>query len=201
MDAMLKQQNGQTLVEVVIAIAILAFAMAAAGALATVTTRSSTESGRRTQADALANREMESLRSLQESLVEAPGSQDTLYGYLRSPQNDTLSSGSGCFQFVMHRDQSTPTGWNTEAPDSVDTPIKFTGSDFNNPDAFEGYSNFSRLIKLCTSRTWNAEQNRYESSNHIYDTEVLVIWREADDVPRKVRFRSIIATPEHADGG
>lgn len=200
MRGVMKQQNGQTLVEVIVAVAILAFAMAAAGALATTTTRSSTEAGRRTQAAALASRETESIRSLRDMLAErGSGQDDTLHEYL-TDNPDVLERGD-CFYFVMRRDESSDTGWATVRPGSRNQTIRYTNNDFSDPGAFEGYENFSRVNTLCQAREYKATEHRYRKSEHIFDMEIYITWNEADNVPRDLTFRNAIITPEHADNG
>lgn len=190
-------QNGQTLVEVVVAIAILAFAMAAAGTLATTTTRSSTEAGRRTKAAALATREAESVRNLQDTLAQRDDNPDTLYDYLQG-NNDVYRSGD-CFQFAMRQDEDEETGWTTLRPSPPDAPIQFTEDDFDNPDGFRGYANFNRLVTLCLAQEYNAQSGQYRSSQHMYDMEIDVTWTESDDVQRELIFRNAIKTPSHVD--
>lgn len=190
-------QNGQTLVEVVIAIAILAFAMAAAGTLATATTRSSTEAGRRTKAAALATREAESVRNLRDTLAQRSDDPDTLYDYLRG--NSDVHRSGDCFQFVMRQDEDEETGWTTLRPSPPDTPIQFTEDDFDNPDGFRGYDNFSRLITLCLGQEYDAKSGQYRSSQHMYDMEIDLTWTEADDIQRELIFRNAIKTPSHVD--
>lgn len=102
-----KNQSGQTIIEVTVALALLALAISSAGALATTSARITSEAGRRTQATALAVKELESLRVYRDtSLSPLP----------------TSSDNSGCSSYIL----TLPNALTSQA-----TPVAYTGSTYS----------------------------------------------------------------------
>lgn len=195
-------QAGQTLVEVIIAIAVLALAMGSAGSLAATSTRVTTESGRRTQATALASREAEALRSLRDRLAESTAPPRTLFQYFNSSGADVDSNGSGCYSFVMAEDGSHATGWRTESTGGYNAPLSYGTSDFNfggggGNTSIEGVENYKRVVRACRSRDFVADSG-YTGSEYLFDIEVRVYWAESGGPDRQLIYRTMLSTPKGA---
>ncbi|MEX0749095.1 MAG: prepilin-type N-terminal cleavage/methylation domain-containing protein [Candidatus Saccharimonadales bacterium] len=196
-----KDQTGLTLIEVVIAIALLAIAMAASGALATSTTRLTTESGRRTQATALAMRELETLRNHRDGLAERGGGESTLLITDLLANVPAQGSGSRCFSFVVVGDEESDTGWRLEPTSSYQEPTAYQQSDFASGGDYVGFDNFERVIELCETEEYSVDlvdgvaQGGYQTSQFLYDVEVRVLWQEAGPPRRELVYRSVLSTP------
>jgi hypothetical protein len=129
-------EQGQTLVDLMIALALLALASASAGALATASAHLDTESGQRSQAVALAEREVEGLRDYRQNQELAN---------VTGPTFATMwtNCSAGC---VMNR---AGNAW-TLTPEAAYTPYSGAGGT-NGGDASLGtatYGGFSRLITI-----------------------------------------------------
>lgn len=188
-------QSGQTLVEVSIAIAVLALAFVSAGALATTTIRTTTESGRRTQATALATRELESLRTLQIGLAEQSSDPNTL---LEELEDKNITQNGNCYSFTMQRDTSVPSGWRFEGTTSYGSLIAYQSADFSGGDFPPNYENFARVVLLCRADDVIAAgggSTSTSTSEFLYDVAVTVQWREASQEKRQLTYRTVLSTP------
>lgn len=179
-------QRGTTLVDLIIAIALLAMAVAAAGIFATAATRIGSEAGRRTQATALASRELEGLRSYRDFLLKDgqpwpfQGDQGS-----RDPQD--------CEKFVMRRAGS---GWQMQRVTSGG-PVPYTARDENNDTQYEEqFGDFSRLVTACDAPEYQpgaAAPGNYSGANsNIKRIEAKVYWQEQNGQIREVSFDTVM---------
>lgn len=194
-------QSGLTLIEVVIAIALLAIAMAASGALATSTVRLTTESGRRTQATALAMRELEALRSHRDGIAERSSGENVSLIADLDEAVPPQGSGPRCYTFVMKHDDESGTGWRFEATSSYRATVAYETDDFSTSGEYAGYDNFQRMVELCETEEYRVElndgvaQGGFQASDLLYDVAVTVQWAEAGPPMRELVYRSVLSTP------
>lgn len=194
-----QNQAGQTLVEVVIAIAVLALAMGSAGSLAATSTRVTTESGRRTQATALAAREAEALRNLRDALSVRTTDPRTLRQYFESnPGRSTAGGAPGCRSFVMAETIAGFGGWITVPTASYGQPVDFNANGFGPHMSIEGMENYSRVITVCPGEDYDSVDDNFSPSEHLYDVSVRVTWTESGGPERELTYRTMLATPRGA---
>ena len=178
----LKKQSGQTMVDLVVAMALLSMAVSSAGALATTSSRVGGEAGRRTQATALATRELEGLRNLRDTS-------------LRVSQSD-WPFAAGCQYFVMARQGAN---WTMQPRQNTNDLKAYDPADDNNDTQYDtsqrpgGLGSFRRIVRACDGRDYNANSGSY-STNNIADVkliEVIVAWDEDKD-SRQVELHTVL---------
>ena len=174
-------QKGQTMVDLVMAFALLSLATTSAGVLATTSARVGGEAGRRTQATALATRELEGLRTLRDTLQRS--GQGNLWDYIQ-----VAGTSSTCKTVIVRRDSSD--SWSTAAP----TNNTHTAYSANDEEGFDKWSPFRRMVTICPGRDYNADISSYPDSNEVYHVLVEVAWDEGHNVERKVSFTTILTT-------
>lgn len=193
-----QNQRGQTLIEVIIAIAVLALAMGSAGSLAATTTRVATESGRRTQATALASREVEALRDHRDRLAENTNPPRTLHQYFASTPGATTTNADDCHSFTMREDGTSATGWSTESTPAFGNDVAYAGTDFAANTDIEGVENYSRVVIVCPGEDHDADTGQFSISEHLYDVAVTVFWSESGGPQRQLTYRTMLSTPRGA---
>lgn len=165
------KQDGVTLIDVMIAMALLAFAVASAGILASSSARVGNEAGRRSQASALANQEIEALHNYRDRM----GSTGAEFF------SSSVSCGSGVGYYMIN----TGGVWSMSA--AVNTPQPYAASEFL--DAATSKVDYARMFKLCDD---GADFN-------VKNVEVSVYWNEPNgpliagsNYNRRVLLRSIL---------
>lgn len=184
-------QRGQTLVDLVVALALLSSSVASAGILSTASSRSSDEGGRRSQATALADRELEGLRSLRD---QAEHGADDSVGWSQTPPFDVNS----CRQVTLRQAGILPE-INWVIADAAPTaPQAYINTDFVpiNGDAY--LTAFKRMVRLCPTndfRQANTDMTVTKSAPaipHAFTVVVTVTWDEANG-PRQVVLKSLLS--------
>jgi type II secretory pathway pseudopilin PulG len=134
-----REESGQTLVDLMIALALLSFAAASAGGLSTLTSRVNSESGRRSQAVALAAREVEAIRNYRDTGLAKGTNWDSMF---------PVTSGD-CDTFYLTFDSST-NSWVYNPASTV--PVSYTTTtDFPQASSAAVYEGFYRIAKACTA--------------------------------------------------
>lgn len=178
---LIKDQSGTTLIDLIVAIALLAIAITSAGAFASAGARAGNEAGRRTQATALASRELEGLRAAVDVNQR---------GNWPFPLSATSRDSAGCETFVMRRSGD---GWALAAAATAQT---YAAADENgNPDYDNIYSTFSRLVTACDSRDFNPTNPPGLSGSRsplVKRVEVRVYWQEARGPQREASFNTVL---------
>ena len=178
---LIKDQKGQTMVDFVVAFALLSLGTASAGVLATTSARVGGEAGRRTQATALATRELEGLRTHRDTLQRT--GQANLWDSVQASGVDP-----NCKTLIVRRDSSD--AWSTLAPNN-NLPTAYTAAD---EEGFDKWSTFRRMVTLCRGHDYDADVSSYPSSNDVYHVKAEVVWDEGHNVERKVSFTTILTT-------
>ena len=166
------------------ALALLALVIVSSTVLFNTSTRLNTESGRRTQALALANQELEALR---------------FYRDEQRRQNSNWATsmppvGSGCANFVMeevgdgngNKRYIIKTGLIEEAGQST-----LHQSYPPSQDSFSG--TFRRLGTMCASREYDPLIRQYVSSDQVRTVEIELVWEEASAPIRTSKVTTIIS--------
>lgn len=164
-----KNEKGQTLVDLVISIALIALSVTAAGALASTSSRNGGEAGRRSQATALATREMEAVRNYRDNLTR-----------LGRPFSQ-LSPGN-CRNFYMRKVAGSvdQTGWQLI---NTSSPVAYSNATAGEV-GYDSYSSFSRIVRVCSTSVLTPNQK---------NIHVIVSWDEGHGPKREVTFKSVIA--------
>ena len=188
-------QRGQTLVDLVVALALLSSSVASAGILSTASSRSSDEAGRRSQATALADRELEGLRSIRD--VAEHGADDTI-GWTATPPFDV----SSCHQVTLKQVVTVSgTGWTIADHTAVaNTPEAYAQFDFvpalTTPSSYK--TAFKRLVRLCPTNEYKQAdstrtvQQTTPSIAHAFTVAITVSWDEANGT-RQVVLNSLLS--------
>ncbi len=167
------RQEGQTMIDLMVALTLLALALASAGALATSASRSGNEAGRRTQATMLAGRELDAFRNYRDSVAK-----------LGQPwagiPSGNCNPGSGA-SFIMQRGTANGSGWNLIVP-SDGNPVAYSNSD---ESGFATYNGFTRLITVCDQpsnvNSKTVQVNVYWDENngqrHVTFSTMITNWR------------------------
>ena len=165
-------QRGQTMVDLVVSMALLSSAVASAGLLSTTSARVNTEAGRRSQATALADRELEAVRDFRLASEKTGTTWDTMWpGF----------SGTGCTSFYMQRSGDN---WNP-IPAGVLTPYTSANAGETDPKFDNEYSNFSRLITMCDG------SGIHSGLSNAVEVTVTEQWGESNG-QRKVQERTVL---------
>ncbi|MFI5240538.1 MAG: hypothetical protein ACHQUB_02420 [Candidatus Saccharimonadia bacterium] len=188
-----KLEKGQTLIDVIIAMALLSSTVASAGAISTLSSRVGDEAGRRSQAMALAERDLEGLREYRAEVMLTPGKT-----WADVFTNAVDSSGNPCTSnFVMQVDA---TGWkpalcglghvstfaNAEA-----SAVSYSGVnilDTIDPSIAVNYQAFSRLD--IVQQNVNPATGVTDPNSEI--VEVIVVWNEGNGM-RSVQLNTVLA--------
>lgn len=190
-------QSGQTLVDLVVALALISSTVASAGVLSTTSNRVARDAGHRTEAMALAVREMEGLRSYRDTFERNGVDWNTTLLGVPLPN---------CSNFVMTLvGNTTVPGSDWTATDiHSTTPVSYdpTRRGFDGGDATLAakYEGFSRSITTCPAYDYQQTDfnlpnpsgplNRV-SSSHIRTVVVTVQWLEGNRT-NSVTQRSMI---------
>ncbi len=173
-------QSGQTLVDLVVALALISSSVASAGVLSTSANRVARDAGHRTEAMALAAREMEGLRSYRDTFVRNGVAWDSTLLGVALP---------ACSNFVM---TLSGTDW-TPSPPITTTPVSYDrsrgGLDGGDATLAAKYDGFSRSITTCPA--YDYQQTDYTQPNptgqlnrvastHIRTVVVTVQWLEGN---------------------
>lgn len=177
-------QRGQTMVDLIVALALVSAAVTSSGLLATTSARVNTEAGRRSQATALADREIEAIRdyrtqSEKNGLAWESGA-SVMWPSLRT-------SGDNCISFEVKRTGSTWALQNVHAPGGSGTPLAYTAA--NAGETSGGlydteYSAFSRVDTVC-------DVSAKLGTTNTVSVKVLEEWQEANGT-RQVEERTIL---------
>lgn len=167
-------QRGQTMVDLVVSLALLSSAVASSGLLATTSARVNTEAGRRSQATALADRELEAVRDYRLTSEKAGTTWDNMWPNF---------SGSGCTSFYMQRSGDD---WNPVAV-SAGSFTGYTSANAGETDAkFDNeYSSFSRLVSMCDG------SGIHSGLSNAVEVTVTEEWNESNG-QRKVQERTVL---------
>lgn len=180
-------EGGQTLVDLIVALALLSAAVAGAGWLSTTTAQVNAEAGRRSQATALASRELEGLRAMRDT-AELSGGWAT-----------SVLAQNGCHTYVMHLNQVTRL-W-TAVPAATPQPYTAAssgGSSLPQSNFNADYSRFSRLTKLCSANDYQqpgsppAGNVTASSSSSVLTVTEVVQWTEAHGPTRQVTMNTML---------
>ena len=184
-------QRGQTLVDLVVALALLSSSVASAGILSTTSSRSSNEAGRRSQATALADRELEGLRSIRDQTEH--GADPAVGWTATAPFNSSV-----CHEVTLKQSGTLPSvSW---IPTTVTAPQAYAATDF--VPSLTGTSPyqaaFKRMVRLCPT-------NEYQQANanmtvaklspatpHAFTVAVTVTWDEGNGT-RQVVLNSLLS--------
>lgn len=185
-------QRGQTLVDLVVALALLSSSVASAGILSTASSRSSNEAGRRSQATALADRELEGLRSIRDQTEH--GADPAIGWTATAPFNSSV-----CLDVTLKQSGTLPSvSW---IPTTVTAPQAYVATDF--VPSLTGTSPyqtaFKRMVRLCPT-------NEYQQANanmtvaklspaatpHAFTVAVTVTWDEGNGT-RQVVLNSLLS--------
>ncbi len=178
MAALKTNQSGQTLVELVVALALMAMSITSAAALASVSSKTSGEAGRRSQAVALADREMEALRAYRDSELRDTA---TFLDGITGCANDQAH------QWIMRPSVAGPGGWSKA---TVASPTAYssgaldgTSLDINGNSVNFGqiYSSYSRMLTICDAN----------GDSHTKNVQVQVNWTESNGT-RQVIERTVL---------
>jgi type II secretory pathway pseudopilin PulG len=185
-----KSQSGQTLVDVIIGFALMSSSIASAGVIATTSSRTNAEAGRRSEAMALAQREIEGLRIVRDTSERGTSGWTPL-----SANNST------CNTFTIYRSGSAWSIGGTGGA-NADGLVPFTAANTGENSAFETQNNlFRRLITACPATDY-AQSDATSlnpngplvgtASTKVYNITVTVKWPEgAGD--KQVTVRSIMS--------
>ncbi len=169
-----QDQAGQTLVDLIVSMALLSLAVASTGAVATTANKVTTESGQKSQATALATREIEAFRTYRDTHALANEDWAT---YM--PPAGTAADGAGCTQFYMRR---TGTRW-TAIPAA--SPIVYDSANSGEPgdETFDNtYKTFDRIMKLCPT-----------GEDKVMSVDATISWQVGTGPHRTVTLRTLIA--------
>ena len=178
----LKGQTGQTMIDVGVAMALMALAVGSAGTLATTAARVGGEAGRRTQATALATRELEALRS-----------------YRDTQQATTWPFQAGC-QFYTMRQQGEDWQAVPVSPSGSNYPRDYlqaytAADEASSPNFTAASEGFSRVIKMCSGRDFDVNSQAYlptvNTNPNVKNVEVIVRWEEGNG-SRDVKFHTVL---------
>lgn len=177
---MTKDNRGVTIIEVVMAIAILALVIVTAVSLFNSSTRLNSESGRRTQAVSLVNREVELLRLYRDDLRRTRTTWST----------GMPSVAGGCVNFVM---QETPVGGETRI-DLVTGLMQEAGETTIHQSYGSPYQGFRRVGIMCSGTEYDPESGTtiYNSSD-VRTVQIEVTWEEANGPSRTTRATTVIS--------
>jgi len=179
-------QSGQTLVDLVVALELLSSSVASAGILSTTSSRSSDEAGRRSQATALADREIEGLRSLRD---QTEHSADGTVGWTATvPFNATA-----CTQVTL---KQSGTGW-IVANAAATVPQAYLSTDFLPISSNPYLTSFKRMVRLCPTNEYRQANSSMTvakstpATPHAYTVAVTVTWDEGNGT-RQVVLNSLL---------
>lgn len=184
-------QGGQTLIDVVVALALLSSAIASAGVISTTSSQTNAEAGRRSQAMALAQREMEGLRVVRDTAQRNTGGWVALSG-----------TSTSCSSFTVLRNAAT---WSIGglAGAEGDGLVPYTASNSGENSTFETQNQgFRRLITACPATDYRQSDSTSTNptgtltgtaSTNVYNVTVTVKWKESNGPDKQVSFRSIFS--------
>jgi type II secretory pathway pseudopilin PulG len=198
--APIRNERGQTLIDLIVALALLGSAVAAAGALSTASAQVNAEAGRRTQATGLATRELESLRALRDTAERNGSGWDSVPVFAQTPVGGYYTTGANsCRSFYMKLTGST---WTTVP---ATNPVAFTAANAGDTTAnftFD-YGNFSRMTTICPATDYQQTDSQSAvpigplapqfSSSHIYTVSEVVTWSEPRQPLQEVRMNTILS--------
>lgn len=184
-------QRGQTLVDLIVALALLSSSVASAGILSTASSRSSDEGGRRSQATALADRELEGLRSLRDQAERAA---DDSVGWSQTSPFDVNS----CHQVTLRQTGILPEiNW-VIADAAITVPQAYINTDFVPINNNAYLTSFKRMVRLCPTNEFqqtNTGMTVAQSAPampHAFTVVVTVTWDEANGT-RQVVLNSLLS--------
>lgn len=175
-----RDDRGVTIIEVVMAIAILALVIVTAVSLFNSSTRLNSESGRRTQAVSLVNREVELLRLYRDDLRR---------------ERTTWASGmpsmaGGCVNFIM--EETTAGG--ASRIELVTGLLQEGGETTLHQSYAPPHEGFRRIGVMCPATEYDPEagSNIFNSSD-VRTVQFEVTWDEANGPPRLTRATTVIS--------
>ncbi len=186
----LKDQSGQTLVDVIIGFALMSSSIASAGVIATTSSRTNAEAGRRSEAMALAQREIEGLRIVRDTSERGTG------GWVPLSANS-----STCNSFTLIRSGSTWAIGGTSGA-NADGLVPFTAANSGENSTFETQNNlFRRIVTACPATDY-AQSDAASlnpsgplvgtASTKVYNITVNVKWPEGIG-DKQITVRSIMS--------
>ena len=186
-------QSGQTMVDLMIALALISGSVASAGVLSTTSNRVALDSGHRTQAIGLAEREVEGLRAYRDTFERLGIDWNTTLLGVASP---------ACSYFTM---TSSGADWTPVSTGGTNVQVSYDpssgGKNGGDPQLTTNYPGFSRVVETCPSNDYQQTDynqknpsgplNMITNSSHVRIIKVTVNWLEGTQTKQLIE-RSII---------